>query len=243
MNVKEVLAAYDALLNREAFPAAKACLLEGIDAAGAAGDNGALLTLYNELMGFERQYGSAAASVEAAETALSLLKTLDLAFSYPAAMVWLNAATVLKNAGQNTRAGDCYRQAARCFERFYPAGDKAFAGLYNNMAAWLADTGEGAKAEYYYRRAEEILRRHGDVCDLAVTWFNLALFYARQDPCDPQIDACVQTGLEILGGSAAARDGYYYYTCRKCAGAAAQLGYFAAEQTLTERADKFYAGH
>ena len=243
MDMQTILRAYDTLLDREAFRAAGDCLRSALTQAQAEGDAAAQLSLYNELMGFERQHGDLSASVAAADAALSLLELLGLDYSYPAAMVWLNAATVLKNAGQNERAGDCYRAAERCFDRFYSAGDKAFAGLYNNMAAWLADTGAYDKAEYYYRRAVGILERHGDVCDLAVTWFNLALLYMRRDPCAEEIDGCVQTGMDILDAARDAAEGYYYYTCRKCAGAAAQLGYFAAEQTLTERADAYYAGH
>ncbi len=243
MDIPSILQQYDALLNKEAFREAGSFLRAALSAAQAEGDDSAALSLYNELMGFERQYGSVSSSVAAAEAALSLLEKLELSYSYPAAMVWLNAATVLKNAGENERAGDCYAEAARCFERFYPAGDKAFAGLYNNMAAWLADAGAFDKAEYYYRRAVGVLERYGDVCDLAVTWMNLALLYNRRDPCDEAVETCVQTGMALLNTAKEPRDGYYYYTCRKCAAAAAELGYLETEQILTERADRCYAGH
>lgn len=243
MNVQAILSEYDALLNRERFAEAGDCLRSALSLSRAEGDASAMLSLYNELMGFERQYGSVPASIAAAEKAVSLLEQLELSYSQPAAMVWLNAATVLKNAGENERVGEYYSNAERCFDRFYPPGDKAFAGLYNNMAAWLADTGAFDKAEYYYRRAVGILERYKDICDLAVTWMNLALLCSRRDPCTAEIESCVQTAMQLLDTAKEPRDGYYYYSCRKCAGAAAQLGFFAAEQSLTERADRYHAGH
>ena len=242
-DVRAAVAAYDALLAREDFSGAGRCLSAALAAALAAEDAGAALSLYNELMGFERQYGERDRAEAAAEAALALLEQTGLSFSRPAAMVFLNAATVKKVCGKNEEAAALYRKAEACFSRFYPAGDRAFAGLYNNMAALYLDAGDFAKAEHYYDRALGLLRRHGDVCDLAVTYFNLALLYQRMDPLSSRIEANAHAGLETLERSDAARDAYYHYTCRKCAAAAEELGYFAAAQTLTERADTYYAGH
>ena len=242
-DARAAVAAYDACLAKEDFAGAKRCLTRALDEANAAGESGAALSLYNELMGFERQYGEKPRALAAADAALALLAQTGLEVSYPAATVYLNAATVNKVCGRNEAAAVLYRQAEACFARFYPAGDKAFAGLYNNMAALYLDTGDFAKAEYYYDRALGLLLRHGDVCDLAVTYFNRALLCQRMDPCSAGIGENVTAGLRTLDRPDAARDAYYHYTCRKCAGAAEELGYFAAAETLTERADRFYAGH
>ena len=39
------------------------------------------------------------------------------------------------------------------------------------------------------------------------------------------------------------RNGYYAYTCRKCAPSFGYFGYFAYEKELNERADLIYARH
>lgn len=241
--LSDVLAAYDARLAKEDFPGAKVCLSAALREAEAEHNAAAMVTLYNELMGFERQYGDKAAAEHAARAALRCMETLDMTVSEPAAMVYLNAATVLKVCGKPAEAARLYETAERLFGRFYPAGAKEYAGLYNNMAALFLDTGDFTKAEYYYTRALGLLERHNDTCDLAVTRFNLALLYARRDPCSPFVEEQVDAGMRTLNAPEAVRNAYYYYTCRKCAGAAAEMGFFAAEQELTERADRFYAGH
>lgn len=242
-DARAAIAAYDAFLAREDFTGAKRCLSAALETAAAAGDRAAALPLYNELMGFERQYGEKESADAAADAALALLEETGLSFSQPAAMIFLNAATVKKVCGRNEEAAALYQKAEACFDRFYPAGDKAFAGLYNNMAALYLDTGAYAKAEYYYGRALQLLTRYGDICDLAVTYCNLALLYQRTDPLSPRVGENAEAGVRTLDRPDAVRDAYYHYTCRKCAGALEALGYFAAAAALTERADGFYAGH
>ena len=50
-------------------------------------------------------------------------------------------------------------------------------------------------------------------------------------------------GARVLESPEAQRDAYYYYTCRKCAAAARELGATDAANTLTKRAEAYYAGH
>ena len=242
-DINEIIARLDAFFSREDLAGAKELLYTSLAQARAAGDKKLCASLYNEIMGFERQYGSLKAAVSAAQAALSLLEETGLSVSFPAAMMPLNAATVCKRAGDNETAAKLYMRAEELFNRFYPAGAAEFAGLYNNMASLYLDTGDYPKAEYYYDRAMGILNRTGKTSDLAVTWFNKALLYNRSDPFSGKTERCVDVGLRVLDIPEGERDGYYYYSCRKCAGAAAELGFFAAERELTERADAFYERH
>ena len=241
MDVRAVIERLDRCFAREDLAGARALLEGALEEARRQGDTSAAIGLYNEMMGFERQYGAPERARAAAENALALLETAGFADSRPAAMVFLNAATVMKRFGGNDAAAALYARAEALFDRYYPAGSPEFAGLYNNMAALYLDTGAYEKAEYYYERAAALLRRAGDDCDLAVTYWNLALLYDRWRPLEAGSARCAETAQRILNG-AARRDAYYYYTCRKCAGAAAELGYFEAQRELNERADAFYAG-
>ena len=238
--IDEVIRRLDAFYAAEDFAGAKAFLYAALAAAREAGDDLRAISLYNEIMGFERQYGETARAEAAAEAALALTEKAGLENSKPAAMLCLNAATVMKRCGKNDAAAALYARAEALFNRHYPPGDRAFAGLYNNTAALYLDTGAYAKAEYYYDRAERILRRYGDVCDLAVTCFNKALLYDRSDPFSGKAEQWASEGLRILEAPPALRDGYYAYSCRKCAGAAAELGLFEAEARLNARAAEIY---
>lgn len=238
-----ILAAYDACLGREDLSGAENVLNEALRQALETDDRETALYVYNERMGFLRQYGDVEKSVADARSAEALLTQLGLAFSKQAAYVWLNAATVYKNAGYPEEARTRYENAERCFARFYPAGDAAFAGLYNNMAALYLDDGDFPRAAFYYERAASILRRTGGEADLAVTMFNLALLENRRDPLSGEAQRYASEGEAILDAvKPEDRGSYYHYTCRKLAGAAAELGLLLTEQTLRERADRYYAG-
>ena len=241
MDVRAVIDRLDRLFAREDLSGARALLENALRQAEAENDPLSAISLCNELMGFERQYGSLPQARAAAENALSLLETAGLADSRPAAMVCLNAATVMKRCGDNDAAATLYARAEALFLRHYMAGAPEFAGLYNNMAALYLDTGDYEKAEYYYERAASLLRRTKKDCDLSVTYWNLAILYNRWQPLSEKSARSAETALQILN-AAPRRDAYYYYTCRKCAGAAAELGYFEVQRELNERADAFYAG-
>lgn len=242
-DLNAVIARLDSFFAREDFAGAKAFLYQSLEETLAAGDPAGAVSLYNEIMGFERQYGDSAAAVTAADNALKLLETEDMAVSRPAAMVTLNAATVYNNAGLTDGAKALYDRAETLFCKYYPAGDKAFAGLYNNRASVYLTPADYPKAEYYYLRALGILRRTGDVCDTAVTYLNLAGLCRKLPGREPEAAGYVQAAVRAMEIPEDRRDGYYHYTCRKCAAAAKELGFKAEEALFTERADRYYAGH
>lgn len=234
--IEQVIAETDALLAQQDFAAAGALLRESRAAYLRAGDLAAALGTVNELMGFERQYGSPAAAVAAAEEALRLLTQTGTDVSRPAAMVVLNAATVFLFAGDRERSLPLFDRAETLFNKYYPAGDRAFAGLFNNRAAaCLTDTAY-PKAEYYYTRALRILERTDDRCDAAVACFNLAGVYRNYFHNETAARAYAERGVLLLGKNNDERTGYYAYTCRKCAAAAREQGYSDLADILTERA-------
>ncbi len=244
MPLEDVIARLDSLLSREQFDEAKAFLYESLADARAENDLPGQISLYNEIMGFERQYGAPEAALSAADAALRLLDGAGMAVSKPAAMIVLNAATVYHRAGKNNEARALYDRAESLFGKYYPPGAPEFAGLYNNRAAVYLNPGEYEKAAYYYERALGVLRRYGDFCETAVTCLNLAGLCARLPGREDEAKTYAAAGVMSLERQPEAERGaYYYYTCRKCAAACAELGMAQEEQTLRERADRYYAGH
>ena len=235
--LEATVAKFDDLLSRERFAEAGELLRVSI---GKSADAREKTSLYNELMGFERQYGTDENAVKAAENALSLLEREELSDSKPAAYVFLNAATVYSHAGGKETALAYYRRAETLFTRYYPPGAKDFAGLYNNMASCYSDETSWRTAAYYYERAAGILARQGDLCDLSVTYYNLAALYARFEPASDEVSRFSSLGRRLLDAPEDQRDAYYYYTCRKAAAASATLGLFADEEAYRQRADAFY---
>ena len=236
--MEQLIARYDGLLDRKQYKEAGALLYAGLESALAAGDTAAATGLYNELMGFERQYGSDEKALAAAQAALGLLEREDMAVSRPAAMIALNAATVYSKAGRTEEARALYDRAETLFQRFYPAGAREFAGLYNNRASAYRDPADRPKAEYYYTRALALLRRYADVCDAAVTCLNLAGLYACWPGREKEAEPYLRQAALLMDIPEAERNAYYRYTCRKCASACGELGAAALQTFFTERAEQ-----
>ena len=197
------IAEFDDLLSRERFAEAGELLRASIENSADAREK---ISLYNELMGFERQYGTDENAVKAAENALTLLENEELSDSRPAAYVFLNAATVMSHAGEKETAIELYRRAETLFTRYYPPGAKDFAGLYNTMASCYADETSWRTAAYYYERAAGILARTGETCDLSVTYYNLAALYARYEPLSDEVSRYAALGRRLLDAPEDKRD-------------------------------------
>ena len=78
----------------------------------------------------------------------------------------------------------------------------------------------------------------------AVTWTNLACLEERRqadlDIREERIGFCLDRAMEYLDDPAAERDGYYAFTCRKCAPTFGYFGRFLAKRELEERAEEIY---
>lgn len=231
----------DALLSRANFGEAGMLLYRALAGYLSEGDTLSAISIYNEIMGFERQYGTNEKALSAANAVMALLEEKDMTFSRPAAYIYLNCATVYKNAGDGETALSLYERAEKCFNRFYPAGARDFSGLYNNMAACFWNEKDFPKAEYYYLRAAGILERHADVCDLSVTYFNLAELYSVFDPLNETGARYGALALKTMDIPENQRDAYFYYTCRKAEDSCKALGYFPAAENFKKMADDYYA--
>ncbi|MBQ7638941.1 MAG: tetratricopeptide repeat protein [Clostridia bacterium] len=223
MDVQRFLKELDALLGKEAFPEAKAFLYAALNECEKEKDVLSKISVYNEIMGFERQWGENEAAINAANASISLLEQTGMSVSRPAAMIYLNAATVYKNAGNTPGAKELYETAEKLFLRYYSPNDKETAGLYNNMASVYLDPNNYPKAEYYYQRALSILTRAGDVCDAAVTYMNLAGL-EKNRLNEKQALLYAEEAKRLMDVPDEKRDGYYRYTCRKCVSACKEMG-------------------
>lgn len=236
-----IIARQDELLSHAKFDETRALLYTALDGYLAEGDTLSAISIYNEIMGFERQYGTNERAIQAGKAVSSLLEEKDMTFSRPAAYIYLNCATVYKNAGDTETALSLYQKSEKCFNRFYPAGAKDFSGLYNNMASCFWNETDFPKAEYYYLRAAGILERYADICDLSVTYFNLAELYSVFDPLNEKSAYYGALALKTMDIPEKERDSYYYYTCLKVEDSCKALGYFLAAENFRKMADDYYA--
>ena len=245
--VREVIGELDRLLEKDRAEEAERHLYEWLDEAGRLGDWQGEITLLNELMGFHRSRGKRREGLEAARKGIRLIKSRGMEKTVTAGTTFLNAATTMKAFGETEEAMPFYEEAEKLYNRFLEEGDYRFAGLYNNLALAWTDLGQYERAFLYYDRALRLLGQlPGNAMESAVTWVNLACLWEKKekdpDRREERIEECLTRAMEYLDDPEAERDGYYAFTCRKCAPTMGHFGRFRAERELRERADLIYRG-
>ncbi len=204
--------------------------------------DGFLLTVLNEMMGYYRKTGEEEKGLDAVYSGLSLLSELSLDNTDTGGITMLNAATTLKAFNRQNEAVILYEKAEKVLLSLLSPDDERLAGLNNNMALTLTDLKRYEEAEVRYKTALSVLlKKDGKECDIANTYVNMAELYNILENYD-ELESCLNSAYEVLNRTVK-RDGYYAYTCRKCAPAFGYFGYFAAEKELNERADRIYEGN
>ncbi len=241
MTAKDFIAKLDAYFDREDMVGAGEYLRAVYREAKAEGDDRLLFAVLNEMMGYYRKTGETERGLAAIEEGIALLPVLGIADTAAGATACLNAATTLKAFGRAAEGIPLYEKAEAVYRVTLPAHDPRMAGLCNNLALALVDLGRYEEAETRYEAALAILNRStGKETDIANTYVNMAHLYEKTEDYE-KIEACLERAMEALEAPQE-QNGYYAYTCRKCAPSFGYFGYFVYEKELNERADRIYAG-
>lgn len=253
--VRQVIEELDQILAKNQTEEAEKHLEYWLSKARKGNDRSGELTVLNEMMGLYRSMGKESEGLQAAEEGLELLDQMDLKEGVTAGTTWINAATTWKAFGQAEKALPLYEKAWRVYSGTLDPADYRFAGLSNNMALSYADLGEYAQAGTYYEKAIGIMKKlpQGSM-ELAVTYVNLACMYdawghrsdlegeqAAPPDWDGRIWDCLDKAMEYLDDPDAERDGYYAFTCSKCAGTFGYFGQFRRKKELESRAEEIYS--
>lgn len=245
--VREVIGELDRILEKNQTEKAETHLLQWLEKADREGDWRAQLTILNELTGLYRSMGKRDEGLEAAERGIRLAESHGMEKTVTGGTTFLNAATTMKAFGRAEEAMTWYRKAEAVYNRLLDPGDYRFAGLYNNMGLAWTDLGWYETALDCYGKALELMERlPGGAMELAVTWVNLACLYEKKEQDlekrEEATGACLEKAMEFLDDPSQPRDGYYAFTCTKCAPTFGHFGYFMAERSLLQRAEEIYGG-
>ena len=173
MDMNHILGELDALIAAGELEHAERFLRDRL--VESEGQDGASLTLCNELEGVLRVTGRPEEAVCFAERALALASRLGLEGSLPYATTLLNAATACRAAGKLDRSLELYRQAgAVChglgLEESYQA-----AALWNNLSQVYQEMNRHSEALECLERALEKILPLGGAAEAATTRVNMAL--------------------------------------------------------------------
>ena len=239
LTVQQFIQTLDTYFDRDDMRSAGTYLRDSLEYACAREDHPLRFAILNEMMGYYRKTGEVERGLVAIEEGLDMIPQLQIDGKVAGATGYLNAATTLKAFGNAKEALPYYEKAEAIFRRELSPSDPRMAGLCNNFALALVDLGRFHEAEGRYREALAILgRSDGKETDLANTYVNMAHLYEKLEDYEA-IESCLNYAKDALELDQV-RNGYYAYTCRKCAPSFGYFGYFVYEKELNERADGIY---
>ncbi|PLS30656.1 tetratricopeptide tPR2 repeat protein [Bifidobacterium margollesii] len=177
-----IFSAHDAATKAEPY------LLDALSRAREAQDDGAQLTVINELLGFYRSQGRHADNLPLVKESLDLAKRMGLEGSDAWATTLINAATATRAAGRYDDAEQLYRQALESSEKTLAPTDRRLAALHNNLSILYSETNRYDEAESELREALRILESSSvnatEDVDVASTHTNLALILMNENRDD-----------------------------------------------------------
>ena len=177
MDISGILKELDAAFDRADTQGAEEIITGGIASCVEEGDDGALLQLLNEYLGFLRETGRAEESYVIAGKILDLSDRMGLNGSIPHATSLLNVANAYRAGGRLEDSLNCYNETEEVYNTSLPADSMLIASFYNNKALLFQEMGDFSKAAESLRKALSIVEKKGEIFETAVTHANLANTY------------------------------------------------------------------
>lgn len=175
MDINQVLQQLDELFARHQIGQVEPFLLGKIEEAKLLGDNSALITLLNELIGHYREMGESEKSIVCCKQVLELMDQLELKGSVAYATTLLNVANACRAAGLLRESMIYYQEVKEIYGRELEEADFRYASLYNNMSLLFQEMGDFESACDCLERALSIASLYEEArIEVAVTYTNLA---------------------------------------------------------------------
>lgn len=175
MDIEQILQKVDTFFAENKGIEAEAVLQRGVKQAVEEGDQGSLLRLLNELMGYYRETSQVEASFQIAQQALKLAQNMGLRENIPYATTLQNAANAYRAGGRIKDSFACYEQAEAIYQELLEPKDMLWASLENNKSLLYQEQGDFQSAKACLAAAAAIVREHAQAWfEEAVTYTNLA---------------------------------------------------------------------
>lgn len=175
MNIEVVLSQLDDLFANHQVNRVEDFLMGKLKEASEEGDQNAVITLMNELIGHFREMGEADRSVEYCHQVLLLMQNMGMEGTVPYATTLINVANAYRAAGLLRESMAAYQGTKAIYEDRIASDDFRYASLYNNMSLLFQEMGDFESACDCLERALGIVSLYNDArIEAAVTYTNLA---------------------------------------------------------------------
>lgn len=240
IDIKGVIASFDALLNADKEAEAGRLLDLWCAEAAKVGDWRSELTLQSELMGYHRRTNDRESAINAVNRGLALIREHRLGSTVSGATIMLNAATTMKAYGEADKSIPIFAHVSRVFSAHLDPTDYRFAGLYNNMALSYSDCGIFDTAEQYFLKAMAVIRHcERPENELAVTCCNLAELYGKME-LEDKVEQMLDDAFAYLSSPDLPHNSYYAFNVSKCLPTFEYFGFFLYARELKARLNEYY---
>ena len=209
MNINDVLEGLDKLFAEKKLDEVEAYLDENLNKAKEEADNGAVLTLLNEQIGYYRSISRKADSVKAFEEAKEYIQKMNLTGTEHEATTLLNGATALGAAESYKEAMEAYQRVEEIYKEILSQNDYRFASLYNNMSLLFGALEKYPEVTEKLERALRVLKtlEHSEI-EQAITYTNLAVNYSKLEKKEEMLQ-CLEQALTLFENYGGNKDAHY----------------------------------
>lgn len=219
MDINHILQQIDTYYEENRGEEAERFMRECIERAVAESEDGVLLQLLNELLGYYRETSQVENSYHVARQVIALAERMGLQGSLQYATTLLNVANAYRAGGKLTESLDCYRKVREIYNKTMDSKNLLVASLENNISLLYQEMGEYGKAKESLLRALDIVKAKNADFEVAVTYANMAstcLLLREPEEAYVYAGQAIET-FEALGvtdfhyGAALSALGSYYY--------------------------------
>ena len=173
MDINEILQKVDKLIELNRGPEAESLLQDTI-ALAVQQDDGALLQLLNELLGYYRETSQVENSYAIAMQAMALAERMGLKDSIPYATTLLNVANAYRAGGRLGESLELYLTVQDIYDRTLKPDNLLVASFENNLSLLYQEMGDFENAKKALLKALPIVEKKEADWEIAVTHTNLA---------------------------------------------------------------------
>lgn len=185
MNIEAVLSELDQMFANKKIDKVETFLMDKIEEAMKESDVSALITLLNEIIGYERDTSQYDKALLYSKEVIKLMKNVGLDNTMYYGTTLINVANVYRAARKLEESLDYYNQVFKLYEGNLEKTDFKYASLYNNMSLLYQEMDEYESAVESLKKALEIVKLYDDKkIQLAVTYGNLGESLLRLEKCD-----------------------------------------------------------
>lgn len=240
MNIDFVISQMDSYLEQNKGAEAEKLILDSIVEAVGEADDGSVLRLLNELLGYYREAGRTEESYAIAEQAIAQAERMGLTDTLPYATTLLNAANAYRAGGRLADSMEYYRKVQELYQKLIPSDDMLMASFENNLSLLYQEMGDFKAAKEALQKALVIVKERKAAYEIAVTYANLAntcMQLGEREEAYGYAGEAIR-GFEKMGsldshyGAALSALGLYHYGKQEYETAA---GYFGQAMDLMER--------